>query len=152
MGVFLFFIYLLCSFVLYKGLHYTSDCFKITYVLYVRVVILGVLSRHSSIYRILIRVTTQSRTKTPAAISQDCRLGRSSGEIQNSPYCHVEPVETSSRKAHILLILFATLDPSTALRMTGRDTHTRFEIIGSIQNSPCHPVNAKRSNLLARVA
>ena len=33
--------------------------------------------------------------------------------------CHVEPVETSSRKAYILLILFATLDPSTALRMTG---------------------------------
>mgnify|MGYP000487236086 CR=1 FL=1 len=40
-------------------------------------------------------------------------------KVSISPYCHVEPVETSSRKAHILLILFATLDPSTSLRMTG---------------------------------
>ncbi len=31
----LFFIYLLCSFVLYKELHYTSVCFKITYYTYV---------------------------------------------------------------------------------------------------------------------
>ena len=48
--------------------------------------------------------------------------------------CHVEPVETSSRKAYILLILFATLDPSTALRMTiGWDTHTRFGRINNYQ-------------------
>ena len=28
--------------------------------------------------------------------------------------CHIELAETSSRKAHILLFLFATLDPSTS--------------------------------------
>ncbi len=53
--------------------------------------------------------------KTPAAISQDCRLDGLNGKIQNFP-CHVEPVETSSRKAHRGFC--ATLDPSTSLRMT----------------------------------
>ena len=48
-----------------------------------------------------------------------------SGKIQNSPY-HVEPVETSSRKAHILLILFATLDPSTALLATAMLAHRTY--------------------------
>ena len=48
---------------------------KITYYVYVGFCFGWVFPCSSSIYRILIRVTTQSRTKTPAAISQDCRLG-----------------------------------------------------------------------------
>ena len=56
-------------------------------------------------------LSVQAGTKTLAAVPQDCRLGILSGKIQSLP-CHVEPVETSSRKAHILLVFFAPLDPS----------------------------------------
>ena len=56
-------------------------------------------------------LSVRAGTKTLAAVPQDCRLGILSGKIQSLP-CHVEPVETSSRKAHILLVFFAPLDPS----------------------------------------
>ena len=60
----LFFIYLLCSFVLYKELHYTSVCFKITYYTYVGLS-LWVLSRHSSIWRdFLLRYVKQTTAST----------------------------------------------------------------------------------------
>ena len=40
------------------------------------------------------------------------------------PNCHVEPAETSSRKAHIFL--FATLDSSTTLLATSMLMHRTY--------------------------